>query len=118
MQRLRSSTALKVLRNLPLAAAVSPLPGFEQLAVPCVHTLLGSLPSINSAPTVTSFTNLRGFAAEACRVDDQQAAAEALFKNAGNFAAPLQQSTAYPFFARAYYVGTLDRQSNLASCCL
>ena len=110
MQRLRPNALLKAARQLPSSTAVSTLPGLQQLTVPCLCALSGSLPSITNTATVFSnITNLRGFAAEACRIEDQQEAAEALFKNAGSFVAPAQQSAAYPFFARAYYVGEHHR---------
>ena len=114
MQRLRANIALRAVRQLPLAPAVHTLPGLKQLAVPaCLCTLSGSLPSISNSEAVSnSFTNLRGFAAEACRVDDQpvasedqQADAEALFKRPDNFPAPTHQPEVFPFNARAYYVG-------------
>ena len=107
MQRHASSVALRGIRQIPIQSALSPLPGLAQLTVPAyLCSLSSSLPSITSSVSGPStLINLRSFAAEACRVEDRQSAAEALFKHRDSFPATVHQSVAHPFFAKAYYVG-------------
>lgn len=119
MQRLGSSAVLRAVRQLPIQYAVSPLPGLQQLAVPAyLCSLYTSVPSITAnAARPSGLINLRSFAAEACRNDDPQTAAEALFKNRDSFPATVHQSVAHPFFARAYYVGELQARAAVVLKC-
>lgn len=106
MQRLRLSLLSQIGKQANFAPAVSPLPGICQLAAPTLCAITAVLPSPPSeARPVTNFISLRSFAAEACRLEDPQSAAEALFKDSDDCAPALYQPAAYPFFARAYYVG-------------
>lgn len=82
-----------------------------QLGAPTLSALRTALPAALHEPALcTSSISLRSFAAaaEPCRIEDQQSAAEALFKVAPAdqiSEAPSHTPAIYPFFARAYYVG-------------
>ena len=104
MQRLRASILIQIAKQAHSSQVVNALPGPRQLAARTICAVASSLPS---ALPVTSLINLRSFAAaaEPCRVEDQQSAAEALFKAAEDRPATLYQPATFPFFARAYYVG-------------
>lgn len=109
MQRLRQNLVLQLVRQAHVAPAVSPLPGLRQLATPALCALDAALPVAYHGPApCTNLISLRSFAAaaEPCRIEDQQSAAEALFKlPADDQLLPVHQPVVYPFFARAYYVG-------------
>lgn len=109
MQRFRPGFVLQLAKSGCLSQAVSPLPGLCQLAAPTVCAVTAALPStLSEIRPVTNFINLRSFAAaaaEPCRVEDQQSAAEALFKVSDDRPPAVYQPVTFPFFARAYYVG-------------
>lgn len=81
------------------------------MGAPTLCALRTALPAALHEPVLcTSLISLRSFAAaaEPCRVEDQQSAAEALFRVASDDQISEAHSRApavYPFFARAYYVG-------------
>lgn len=107
MQRLRLSLLSQLAKQAHFVPAVSPLPGICQLAAPTLCAVTAVLPPTSSeARPVTNFISLRSFAAEPCRIEDPQSAAEALFKASDERAPSLYQPATFPFFARAYYVGT------------
>lgn len=109
MQRLRQSLILQLVKQAHLVPAVSPLPGLRLFAAPALCTLTAALPAAKAGVnSCTSLISLRNFAAaaEPCRVEEQQSAAEALFKSPADDHTSVQYEAAvYPFFARAYYVG-------------
>jgi len=102
---------LPLIKQAHASPALSPLPGLWQLGAPTLCALRTALPAALHEPVLcTSLISLRSFAAaaEPCRIEDQQSAAEALFKVAPDDQISEAQSHApavYPFFARAYYVG-------------
>ena len=100
---------MQLFRQSQVAPAVSPLPGLRQLAAPTHFALTAILPAARHdiVPCI-SLVSSRSFAAAAdpCRFDDQQSAAEALFTvSTENPGQVFQEPAVYPFFARAYYVG-------------
>ena len=108
MPRFRPGSVLQLAKLGCLSQAVSPLPGLCQLAAPTLCAVTAALPStLCEARPATNFVNLRSFAAaaEPCRVEDQQSAAEALFKDSDDRPPAVYQPVTFPFFARAYYVG-------------
>ena len=121
MQRLRQSVLLQLLRQVQVAPALSPLPGLQQLAAPTHFALTAILPAArhNTVPC-TSLVSSRSFAAAAdpCRFDDQQSAAEALFTVSTENPQVFQEPAVYPFFARAYYVGEHRTRSMVKFDCI
>ncbi|KAL3138013.1 hypothetical protein ABBQ38_005249 [Trebouxia sp. C0009 RCD-2024] len=114
MQRLRLSLLSQLAKQAHFVPAVSPLPGICQLAAPTLCAVTAVLPPTSSeARPVTNFISLRSFAAEPCRIEDPQSAAEALFKASDERAPSLYQPATFPFFARAYYVGNSINLSQL-----
>ena len=104
MQKLRSGVLLQLVKHAQKAQAVSPLPGLCQ--IPPAVTVLQS--DFVASRQSTSLLSLRSFAAaaEPCRIEDPHSAAEALFKAADEHIPAVYQPATFPFFARAYYVGT------------
>lgn len=114
MQRLRHGFVLQLVKSGCLSQAVSPLPGLCQLAAPTLCAVTAAVPStLGEARPVTNFISLRSFAAaaEPCRVEDPQSAAEALFKVSDERPPAVYQPVTFPFFARAYYVGMTQRNA-------
>lgn len=108
MQRFRPGLILQLTKSGCLSQAFSPLPGLCHLAAPTLCAVTAAVPSrISEVRPVTNFISLRSFAAaaEPCRVDDPQSAAEALFKVSDERSPAVYQPVTFPFFARAYYVG-------------
>lgn len=108
MQRLRQSVVLQLFRQVQAAPALSPLPGLRQLVAPTHFALTAILPARHDTVPCISLVSSRSFAAAAdpCRLDDQQSAAEALFTvSTENPGQAFHEPAVYPFFARAYYVG-------------
>ena len=114
MQRFRPGFTLQLAKSGSLAQAVSPLPGLYQLAAPTLYAVTAAIPpTLCEARPVTNFVSLRSFAAaaEPCRAEDPQSAAEALFKVSDERPPAVYQPVAFPFFARAYYVGTTQQSA-------
>ena len=113
MQRLRLGILLPLIKQAHASPAFSPLPGLWQLGPPTLCALHTALPAALHEPALcTSLISLRSFAAaaEPCRIEDQQSAAEALFKVDDQTSEVHSHAPAvYPFFARAYYVGEPKR---------
>ena len=110
MQRLRQGLVLQLIKQANLAPVIAPLPGLRQLAVPSICAVTSTWPAADyRTATHTSITSLRSFAAapELCRVEDEQSAAEALFRGSAGQPPTHYEPAVYPFFARAYYVGRL-----------
>lgn len=109
MQRLRPGSVLQLAKSGCLSQAISPLPGLCQLAAPTLCAVTAaSRSTLGEVRPVTNFISLRTFAAaaaEPCRVEDPQSAAEALFKVSDERPPAVYQPVTFPFFARAYYVG-------------
>lgn len=108
MHRLRPGLVLQLAKSGCLSQAVSPLPDLCHFAAPTLFAVTAALPStLSEARPVTNFISLRSFAAaaEPCRVEDPQSAAEALFKVSDERSPAVYQPVTFPFFARAYYVG-------------
>ena len=120
MHRFRPGLVSQLTKSGYLSQAVSPLPGLCQLAAPTLCAVTAAIPfTLGEARPVTNCISLRSFAAEPCRVEDQQSAAEAVFKVPDNRPPALYQPATFPFFARAYYVGMiLYKRSETGNACI